>query len=80
MPYYDPVTSNVAGLSTPAGLTFALRIRVVSDGRVVGGERSHEITSAFSMWNHSVFRTRWPLPWSRGWLWCSLSQRSRSKW
>jgi hypothetical protein len=38
-----------------------------------------EITSALSMWNHSVFRTPGRLDSSNGWLLCSLSHRSRSK-
>ena len=38
-----------------------------------------EITSAFSMWNHSVFRTPGRLDSSSGWLLCSFSHFSRSK-
>ena len=38
-----------------------------------------EMTSPFSMWNHSAFRTVPPLPPTSGCAWCSFSHRSRSK-
>ena len=38
-----------------------------------------EMTSPFSMWNHSAFRTPRRAPPSSGCAWCSFSQRSRSK-
>ncbi len=62
-----------------------------SDRESVWNARSHaayqgyshlsgiEMTSAFSMWDHSTFRTPVVSDWCSGSILCSASQRSRSK-